>query len=292
MSVVDSTASPEAADAAAEAAPTPVPTRAALVPDSQSTRTARNVLVLGATSGIGRAVARRLGRDGDNVILAGRDVAEMERDAADLAIRHDVRAAVVPFDANAFDTHAAFFRDAAGRFPGGLDGVVLCIGYMADQKAAQRDFALALRTIHTNYASAVSLLEVAADYFERREPGLRGRGFICALSSVAGDRGRQSNYIYGSSKAALTAYLQGLRNRLTRAGVPVVTIKPGFVDTSMTWGLVKPGSPVVASPERVADDVVRAVRTGAAEVYTPWFWQGIMAVIKAIPEAVFRRMRL
>jgi short-subunit dehydrogenase len=211
----------------------------------------------------------------------------MERDAADLAIRHGVRAVVVRFDADAFDTHAGFFRDAAGRFPGGLDGVVLCYGYMADQKAAQRDFALALRTIHTNYASAVSLLEIAADYFERR-----GRGFICALSSVAGDRGRQSNYIYGSSKAALTAYLQGLRNRLTRAGVPVVTVKPGFVDTAMTWGLVKPGSPVVASPERVADDIVRAVRAGTAEVYTPWFWRGIMGVIKAIPEGVFRRMRI
>jgi len=129
------------------------------------------------------------------------------------------------------------------------------------------------------------VLDPIADHLARV-----GRGFICAVSSVAGDRGRQSNYLYGSTKAALSTYLQGLRNRLARSGVRVVTVKPGFVDTAMTFG--RPGMFLVASPQRVGRDVFRAVRRGRCEVYTPWFWRGIMAAIKAIPEPVFKRMKL
>jgi short-subunit dehydrogenase len=141
--------------------------------------------------------------------------------------------------------------------------------------------------IDVNYTSAVSLLGLAAAHFASKKTGC-----ICAVSSVAGDRGRQSNFLYGSTKAALTAHLQGLRNRLFRAGVAVVTIKPGFVDTAMTWGLVNPASPLVASPKRVARDMARAIERRANVVYSPWFWRWIMAIIRAIPEPLFKRMKL
>jgi short-subunit dehydrogenase len=221
------------------------------------------------------------------VILAARDAHELRLAAADLRIRHGVGVAARHFDALDFDSHPAFFDDCAAHSPGGLAGVVLCHGYMAEQQEAQRDPALARRMIDTNFTSAVSVLEHAAAHFERR-----GRGFICAISSVAGDRGRQSNYLYGSSKGALTVYLQGLRNRMSRCGVPVTTVKPGFVDTGMTWGLLEPGSPLVATRERVARDVYRAAARGKDVLYTPWFWRGIMAVITSIPERVFKRMKL
>lgn len=249
-------------------------------------RRAQTVLVLGAASAIAREIARRLARDGDRLILAGRDLPELERSAADLRARFGAAAAVKAFDALAFDAHAAFFADCTRAFPGGVDGVILCYGFMTSQAEAARDFAAARRMIETNYVSAVSVLNLAADYLERRGAG----GYVCAISSVAADRGRQSNYVYGSSKAALSTYLQGLRNRLTPAGVTVVTVKPGFVDTPMTWGL--PGLFLVATPRRVAADIVRAIRRRRAEIYSPWFWRGIMAIIKMIPEPVFRRMKL
>src|SRR5262245_32495555 len=156
---------------------------------------------------------------------------------------------------------------------------------MAPQGEAQTSFELARRMIDVNYTSAVSLLNLAADYFEARKAG-----FICAISSVAGDRGRQSNYLYGSTKAALNTYLEGLRVRLAKVGVPVTTVKPGFVDTKMTRGMK--GMFLVASPARVARDICRAIRRGRAVVYTPWFWWGIMTIIRSIPDFLFRRMKI
>ena len=247
----------------------------------------RKVLILGATSAIARAVAAQLAREGAGLILAGRDVEELERSAADLRLRRGVEVAVERFDALDFDSHAAFFQSCTGRLApdGGEFGVVLCHGYLPEQQRAASDAAVARRVIDTNYTSAVSVLNLVADSLERR----RG-GFICGLSSVAGDRGRQSNYLYGSSKAALSTYLQGLRNRLSRSGVRVVTVKPGFVDTKMTFGL--PGMFLVAKPERVAKDTCRAIRRGRSVVYTPWFWRPIMLIIRAIPEFMFKRMKL
>lgn len=263
------------------------PDRAASDAADRADARGQNVLVLGATSGIGRAIARELAKRGDNVILAGRDLPEMERSATDLRVRYGVEASVRRFDANDFASHQPFFEECTRQFPGGLDGVVLCYGYMAEQRDAERSWDVALQTIHTNYASPVSILNIAAEYFEPRR-----HGFLCVLSSVAGDRGRQSNYLYGSAKGGLTVYLQGLRNRLSKAGVSVVTVKPGFVDTGMTWGILKDGFPLVATPERVAIDVARAISTGKEQLYTPWFWWGIMTIIKSIPERVFKRMKL
>ena len=139
--------------------------------------------------------------------------------------------------------------------------------------------------MQVNYGSAVDLLEPIAAQMERR-----GAGFIVVVSSVAGDRGRQSNYHYGAAKGALSLYTQGLRNRLFKAGVTVLTVKPGFVDTAMTWGL--PGLFLVASPRRVARDITRALRRRRSVIYTPGFWRGIMFMIRSIPEPVFKRMKL
>jgi short-subunit dehydrogenase len=242
-------------------------------------------LIVGAGSSMARAVASRLASEGQALILAGRDVDELERTAADLRIRHGASVCVRRFDALDLDGHGAFFAECVRAAGGKLFGVVVCHGYMADQAEALRHFGEVRRMIDTNYTSAVSLLNLAAEHLEQHR-----RGVICAVSSVAGDRGRQSNYLYGSTKAALNAYLQGLRNRLARADVAVVTVKPGFVDTRMTWGM--PGMFLVASPERVARDVCRAMHRRRHVVYTPWFWWGIMALICAIPERIFKRMKM
>ena len=202
------------------------------------------ILILGATSGIAQAVAERLATEKNDLILAGRDQEELTRTANDLQIRHGVTVVARRFEALDFGSHASFFTDCLNACNGLLHGVVLCHGYMASQAKAQEVFDEAQRMIDVNFTSAVSILNVIANYLEGQKAG-----FICAISSVAGDRGRQSNYIYGSTKAALNTYLEGLRVRLAKVGVPVTIVKPGFVDTRMTRG--QPGMFLVAKPETV-----------------------------------------
>jgi len=245
----------------------------------------KTILILGATSGIARAVAEQLAIEKNDLILTGRNLEELDKTAADLHVRYGVKTQVQKFDALDFDGHPAFF-DACVRAAGGdLHGVVLSHGYLADQAEAQRNFAEARRMIDVNYTSAVSLLNLAANYLEERKTG-----FLCAISSVAGDRGRQSNYLYGSTKAALNIYLEGLYNRLFKAGVAVTTIKPGFVDTRMIRG--RPGLFLVASPTRVGRDICRAIRWRKRVAYTPWFWWYIMAIICQIPSFLFKRTKM
>jgi len=243
------------------------------------------VLIVGASSGIGRAIASRWARAGSDLILAGRDLDDLSRTAADLRVRFGRQVDVVSFDAVAFDAHESFWRECQLRAGGALDGLVMLHGNLPVQSEAQGDVQIARRAIDTNFTSAATVLTLAANDFEAQK-----RGFLCVFSSVAGDRGRQSNYVYGSAKAALTTFLQGLRNRLFKSGVAVITVKPGFVDTGMTWGL--PGMFLVASPDQVAADVYRAVRKRKAEIYTPWFWRYIMRIIKTVPETVFKRMKM
>jgi short-subunit dehydrogenase len=250
-------------------------------------KSAGRTLILGATSGIGKAVAHCLAARGQDLIVAGRDQDELHALATDLEIRYQVAVQPACYEATDFASHGDFFSACATGSSSPLTGLVFCQGTMADQAEAERDFAMCRQMIDVNYTSAVSLLNLAAAHFAER-----GSGYICALSSVAGDRGRQSNFLYGSTKAALTVYLQGLRNRLARRGVTVVTVKPGFVDTAMTWGLLKAGSPLVASPGRAARDIVRAIDRRANAIYTPWFWRGIMTIIQSIPEPIFKRMAL
>jgi decaprenylphospho-beta-D-erythro-pentofuranosid-2-ulose 2-reductase len=233
------------------------------------------VLVLGATSGIARAVAHRLGRDGHSLLLAGRNLEELQRLASDLQLRYHVRAEAILFSALDFSHHGTFFESVIGQTAGRLGGVMLCYGDMQPQAATETDFVAARQMIDVNFTSAVSILSLAANYLEERRSG-----FIGII------------YTYGATKAALSAFAQGLRNRLSRAGVHVLTIKPGFVATRMTAGLLDPNSPMVASPERVANDIVRALAKRRPIVYTPWYWRYIMALICTIPERIFQRMKL
>lgn len=243
------------------------------------------MLLVGATSGIGRAIARELAAAGSDLVLAGRRVDEMERLAADLEIRHRVQARVVPFDALDFDAHRVFFEKCAAQFSDGLDGVLLCQGDMPEHDAAMSDFALVHNMIDVNYTASVSILNWAAGYLEAR-----GRGWVCAVTSVAGDRGRRSNFLYGSTKAALSTYLEGLHARLTAVGVGCTDVRPGTVDTAMTYGMV--GLPLPSTAEAVARGAVRAIRRGKRVAYVPWFWAIIMLVIRWIPTPIFRRLSL
>lgn len=244
-------------------------------------------LIVGASSGIGAALARVLAERGCGLILAGRNPAELARSAADLKIRYGVETSVETCDAMDFDGQPQFVTRCVERAGGRIDGAVLCVGQLGDQRESEQEPTFARHVIDVNFTATASLLGELANVLERQ-----GSGLLAAVSSVAGDRGRQSNYTYGAAKAGLSVFLQGLRNRLRRHGVHVLTIKPGFVDTRMTVGVVNPRSPILASPERVARDIDRAIRRKVDVLYTPWFWRGIMSVICAIPERVFKRLSL
>ncbi len=242
-----------------------------------------NVLILGATSAIARGTATAFAARGDNLYLASRDLEELKRIAADLQIRYGVKVAYSLFDAAATDTHTAFFAGVLNEVQE-LTGVVVAFGLLGGQQAA-REFGLAEKIIASNFTGAVSILSICANYFEPLK-----RGFIIGITSVAGDRGRQSNYVYGAAKGAFSLYLQGLRNRLFASGVRVITIKPGFVDTAMTFGL--PGLFLVASPQTIGKQIVKTLSKAADIVYLPGFWRYIMLIIKHIPEPIFKRLKM
>ena len=242
-------------------------------------------LVLGASSAIARAFARVAAEAGDAVILAGRDRADLEACAADLAIRSGRPAHVLDCDVADAARHEALVADAIALAGDTPLSVFLAAGAMPSQQAIDADPLLADHTIAVNFAGAVGLLQRLAPLLEAKRAGR-----IVALGSVAGDRGRLKNYVYGAAKAGLAAYLQGLRARLDRAGVPVVTVKPGFVDTAMTWGL--PGMFLVASPEAVARACYGAAQRRRDVIYVPWFWRWIMAIIRAVPERIFKKLSI
>lgn len=245
----------------------------------------RVVVVVGATSGIGRAIVRACGAEGRGVVLAGRDADGLERIAADCRIRFAVPARTEHFDALALDEHAAFVERAAKGFGDGVDGFIVCYAEMPDESAARRDPEILRRMIQVNVTSTLHLLECAADALAPREAG-----FLCVLTSVAGDRGRPRNYLYGATKAAVSTGLSGLRARLAPAGVSVVDVRPGIVDTAMTWGL--PDLPVRARPERVARDTLRGIARDRAVVYSPGIWRLVMWIVRAVPDRIFRRLDL
>lgn len=242
------------------------------------------VLILGATSVIARATACAFARAGYDLVLAGMASEELDHVVADTAIRTGVKVAALEFDARDVESHERVVRRAV-ELGDGLAGAVLAFGLTGDAGRAREDMAHVVEIISINFTGAASLLGHLANYFEREK-----RGFIVGISSVAGDRGRGSNYVYGSAKAGLSSYLQGLRNRLHHAGVRVVTVKPGFIDTRMTYGVVPPK--MAADPDVVGQAIVRAVKKGRSVVYVPGYWRAIMTVIRAIPEPVFKRLRL
>ena len=244
----------------------------------------RRALILGARSAIAAALAERLAGNGWDLVLAARRCHRLEPVAADLRLRRQRQVDLLEFDALDLEAHAGLadrVRDTAGPF----DLVACVFGYGGDPEEARHDTGEMTATLTTNFtAAAVCLGHLANDLEARREGG------IIAVSSVAGDRGRQSNYVYGASKGGLNVFLQGLRNRLAPAGVHVMTVKPGFVDTPMTEG--REGLFLVASPERVAADVLRAWRRRRNVVYTPWFWRWILLLVRLVPEGLFKRLKL
>jgi short-subunit dehydrogenase len=237
------------------------------------------VLVLGASGGLGRAVARRLARAGHPLVLAGRDPHELGAVAADARIRHGVAAHVVRCDALDLASHPDAVAACFAAAP--VAGVVCCLGEMGDP-ADRGDVE---RMLLVNYVACVSLIDLVVARLARR-----GGGFVCAVSSVAGDRGRAGNYHYGSAKAGLNTYLEGLRGRLRGTGVRVTVVRPGFVDTRMTWGRTPPR--LTASPDRVAEAMLDAVRRARRVVYLPGAWRWVALALRALPAPLFERLRV
>ncbi|NOY53558.1 MAG: SDR family oxidoreductase [Deltaproteobacteria bacterium] len=238
------------------------------------------LLIIGAKSDIARAVALEYARHGWDLILAARDAGEtLAPLVADIGVRTGRRAEARELDILDFDSHEAFY-EGLGEKP---LGVVSAVGFLGDQERAEHDPVEARRIINTNYTGVAGLLDIVAGDLERRR-----EGFIIGISSVAGDRGRGSNYIYGSAKAGLTAYLSGLRNRLYGAGVHVMTVKPGFVRTRMTAGMNLP-SLLTSTPEAVARSIYRGQQRRRNVIYTHWIWRYIMMLVEAAPESLFKR---
>jgi decaprenylphospho-beta-D-erythro-pentofuranosid-2-ulose 2-reductase len=242
------------------------------------------ILIIGAGSAIAEATARRWAARGDALFLVDRDAERMGAVAADLRVRGGAVAGQAVMDVNDFARHAPVLDQAVAAL-GGLDLAFIAHGTLGDQRAGELDPAVALKELSTNALSVISLATLLANRFEGQ-----GHGSLAVISSVAGDRGRQSNYIYGTAKATVTAFLSGLRNRLYRSGVKVLTVKPGMVDTPMTASFKK--GPLFSSADTIAAGIVRAVDQGRDVVYVPGYWRLIMAVIRSLPEAVFKRLKL
>lgn len=242
----------------------------------------QRLLLLGATSDMGIAIARAFAARGHAVALAARDPQRLERDVADLSIRYGVPVTACAFDVLDTDGHAAFL-DGLPWLP---DVAICVVGLLGKQAQAETDSDHASLIMRSNYEGPALILGALANRFQAR-----GRGTLIGVSSVAGDRGRASNYVYGSAKAGFTAFLSGLRNRLARHGVHVITVKPGFVRTRMIEGMRTPAL-LTASPAEVGDAVYQAWRRGRDQIYVRPVWRLVMAIIRAIPERLFKRLSL
>jgi decaprenylphospho-beta-D-erythro-pentofuranosid-2-ulose 2-reductase len=247
---------------------------------SQQVYPPKRILVLGATSAIAMAVMRKLVTPSAHFFLVARSKDKLTAVAQDLLVRGALRVDMIVADLDDTQAHPQMLAVATSQLCA-IDLALLAHGVLGDQAAAERDYFAAEPILVTNFLSAVSLLTWLANYCESQS-----QGTLAVISSVAGDRGRKSNYVYGASKAGLDAFLSGLRNRVDRSGVQVLTIKPGFVATPMTAHI--PRNRLFATPEQVARGILNAVRTRNDVVYVPWFWRPIMTIIRAIPERIFK----
>ncbi len=240
------------------------------------------VLIIGATSDIGRAIAHVFARQGHDLMLTARQCDALATDAEDLRLRYRVTVTEHRLDVLESDSLAPFVANLEP-----LPELAVCVvGRLGDQAESQGDLAAADIVMRTNYNAPATLLAALANRFEAR-----GSGVLVGIASVAGDRGRATNYVYGSAKAGFAAFLSGLRNRLARQGVHVLTVKPGFVDTKMTAGMALPRALTAQSAE-VAEAVYHACKQRRDVIYVRPVWRLIMAIIRAIPETVFKRMKL
>ncbi|HUR11131.1 MAG TPA: SDR family oxidoreductase [Flavitalea sp.] len=240
------------------------------------------VLLLGASSDMSIAIARKFASENYSLQLAARNVDRLKPLQADLSVRSGIEATLHEFDAIDFRSHMNFVNSLPS-----LPEITICVfGYLGENETARSHWQEAEKIIHTNYTGAVSILNVISNRYAQEK-----RGVIVGISSVAGERGRQSNYIYGSAKAGFTAYLSGLRNRMVQENVHVLTVQPGFVYTRMTAGLKLPAM-LTATPEEVANSVYKGVINKRDVVYVKWFWYWIMFVIRSIPEFIFKKLKL
>jgi decaprenylphospho-beta-D-erythro-pentofuranosid-2-ulose 2-reductase len=253
-------------------------------PATQPTSTPKKILVLGATSGIAEATCRIWAEQGASLFLVARNQAKLDAVAQDLLTRGALFVDTAVADLDDTDAHPALLSHAVNSLTG-MDVAYLAHGILGDQALAEQDFNTAAQILHTNLMAPISLLTWLANYCVQRHTGT-----IAVLSSVAGDRGRKSNYVYGSSKAGLSAFLAGLRNRVDREGVTILTIKPGPTRTAMTVGM--PKSEKFADPNQVAKSIVAAVAAKKDQLYVPFIWAPIMLVIRHIPERIFKKLNL
>ena len=243
----------------------------------------RKVVILGATSGIALEVERQLARQDCELLLVARSPQRLAELHCDLAVRGTRQVFTYAADLACVQQHAAIFDFARRTFPD-FDTVLLAYGSMHDQRDSENSIDILLEELQVNFVSATAILTLFAADLERRRTGC-----LAAITSVAGDRGRRSNYVYGSAKGALSLFLQGLRSRLHPAGVRVITIKPGPVQTPMTDHL--PNAARFADPDQVARDIVRALERRSPDVlYTPKVWRYVMKAVQEIPETVFKRL--
>ena len=228
------------------------------------------------------AIAKKFASKGHAIQLAARNTADLQRMQSDIAIRYQVACSIHTFDAMKFDTHALFFEQLQPK----PDTTICVFGYLGDNDKAQTDWRESEKIISTNYTGAVSILNIISNHYAAQKSGS-----IAGISSVAGERGRQSNHMYGSAKAGFTAYLSGLRNKLVQSNVHVLTVLPGFAYTRMTEGLKLP-KPLTAHPAEIGEAVYKAVQNKTNVIYVRWIWRWIMLIIKLIPEAIFKNLKL
>lgn len=244
----------------------------------------QKILIVGATSAIAEACARRWAEHGATLFLVARDRSRVELIAQDLRVRGAAEIGLSQLDVNDLAQHETTIEQARLAL-GGIDVALIAHGTMADGQTTPSSSAPDMLEFATNGSSTIALMARLAGLFEAQ-----GAGCLAIISSVAGDRGRASNGLYGAAKAAVSAHASALRQRLTRSGVDVLTIKPGFVDTAMTAHIKRKGL-LWATPDRIAAGILRAIEHRRSVVYLPWFWRPIMLVIRTLPEFIFRRLR-
>jgi len=240
------------------------------------------VLILGGTSDMAIAIAKKFASASYQVQLAARRIDQLKPLQSDLQVRYNAVCTLHSFDALNFDSHESFVESLSPK-----PDVTICVfGYLGDALKARTDWKEANLILQSNYVGAVSILDKVANEYAKNK-----KGTIVGISSVAGERGRQSNYHYGSAKSGFTAYLSGLRNRLFPEGVHVVTVQPGFTYTRMTENLKLP-KPLTGHPSEVANAVYSAVQKKKNVIYVKWMWRWIMLIIRTIPESVFKKMKM